>query len=351
MIIREPKIEDREEFISAMQRSQSLHCPWVKAPATNKEFDEYFHHYQKPNQKSFLVCDKKGSIVGVFNVSEIVRGLFQNAYLGFYAIADYAGKGYMSAGLKCVLANIFNDLKLHRIEANIQPENIQSIQLIKKNGFRYEGFSPRYLKIDNEWRGHEHWAITYEDYIRNNKEVLDKDHVEIVSYNPSWPNDARMEIEKLKAILPLNRIIDIQHVGSTAIPGLSAKPIIDIQIAVKSLNEMKAIAVPLLQKMGYEYWDDNPDPERMFFAKGMPPYGEKRTHHVHIVEPTSKHWKGKILFRDYLVSHPELAKEYEHLKMNLAQQHTFDREQYTDAKGEFVNKVLKLAQKDNKPFD
>lgn len=343
VIIREPKIEDREEFISVMQRSQSLHHPWTKTPITDKEFDEYFQRYQQPNQKSFLVCDHAGRIVGVFNVSEIVRGLFQNAYLGFYAVADYAGKGYMSAGLKLVLAKVFDDIKLHRIEANVQPENTQSIQLIKKNGFRYEGFSPRYLKIDNEWRGHEHWAMTFEDYIRDNKEVLAKDHVEIVSYNPAWSNDARIEIEKLRAILPLHCIVDIQHVGSTAVPGLSAKPIIDIQIAAKSLDEMKAIVVPLLQKIGYEYWADNPDPERMFFAKGMPPYGEKRTHHVHIVEPTSKHWEGKIVFRDYLISHPEAAKEYEQLKIKLAEQHTVDREQYTNAKGEFVKKVLQLA--------
>jgi len=103
------------------------------------------------------VCNDKENIVGVFNVSEIVRGLFQNAYLGFYVVADFSGKGYyMSSGLKLVLGKIFNKLKLHRIEANIQPDNIQSIQLIKKNGVRYEGFSPRYLKIDNEWRGHEH---------------------------------------------------------------------------------------------------------------------------------------------------------------------------------------------------
>ena len=166
LFICEPKIEDKGMFISAMQRSQSLHHPWVKAPTNPTEFDEYFQRYQQPNQKSFLVCNRCENIVGVFNVSEIVQGLFQNAYLGFYAVADFAGKGYMSAGLKLVLAKVFNELKLHRIEANIQPDNIRSIKLVKKNGFRYEGFSPRYLKIDNEWRGHERWAMTYEDFIR-----------------------------------------------------------------------------------------------------------------------------------------------------------------------------------------
>lgn len=343
VFIREPRYEDKQAFISAMQRSQLLHYPWVKAPATSAEFDEYFQRYQQPNQKSFIVFDKSENIAGVFNISEIVRGFFQNAYLGFYAVADFAGKGYMRAGLKLVLAKVFHEIKLHRIEANIQPDNIRSIKLVKSNGFRYEGFSPRYLKINNEYKGHERWAITYEDFMIDDAEVLKKDNVDIVAYDAEWPAKAEMEINKLKTVLPLSRIIDIQHVGSTAIPGMAAKPIIDIQIAAHSLEEMKVIAVPALQKLGYEYWQANPDPERMFFAKGMPPFGEKRTHHVHIVEPGSKHWSGKIKFRDYLIAHPDVAKEYQQLKIRLAEQYTYDREEYTNAKSEFVNKILKLA--------
>lgn len=203
------------------------------------------------------------------------------------------------------------------------------------------------MRIDNEWRGHEHWAMTYEDFIRDDADVLKKDHVDIVAYNSEWPTMANIEISKLREILPLSKIIDIQHVGSTAIPGMAAKPIVDIQIAVHSLDEMKVFAIPVLQKLGYEYWYENPDPERMFFAKGMPPFGEKRTHHVHIVEPTSKHWSGKINFRDYLIAHPEVAKEYQALKMKLAQQYTYDREEYTNAKGEFVNRILQLAKNQN----
>lgn len=100
--IREPTFEDKEAFIAAMNRSQSLHHPWVKAPLTSQEFDEYLQRLQQSNQQSFLVCDQSSNIVGVFNVNEIVRGLFQNAFLGFYAVADHAGKGYMNVGLKMV---------------------------------------------------------------------------------------------------------------------------------------------------------------------------------------------------------------------------------------------------------
>ena len=167
VIIRELNIDDKDAFILAMQHSQSLHHPWVKAPTTVQEFDEYFVRSQQANQKSFLVCDLSDNIAGVFNVSEIVRGQFQNAYLGFYAVAEYAGIGCMSAGLKLVLQKVFHEMKLHRLEANIQPENARSIQLVKKNEFRYEGFSPHYLKINGDWCGHEHWAMTVEDYIKD----------------------------------------------------------------------------------------------------------------------------------------------------------------------------------------
>lgn len=166
--IRDLKFEDKEAFLNTMLNSQSLHHPWVTPPLSSEAFDEYWQRFQQPNQKSYLACDESGTIVGVFYVSEIVRGAFQNAFLGFYGIKEYSGKGYMSTALKLVQKKVFKELALHRLEANIQPENSRSIQLVKKNGFRYEGFSPSYLKINGEWRGHEHWAITLEDYLGDN---------------------------------------------------------------------------------------------------------------------------------------------------------------------------------------
>ena len=163
LIIREPRDEDENDFLSAMQRSQFLHYPWVKPPLTSEEFKIYLKRSQMQNQKSYFVYELD-NIVGVFNVNEIVRGFFESAYLGFYVVADYANKGYMSAGLKLVLKQVFNELELHRLEANIQPENIASINLVKANEFRKEGYSPRYLKIDGQWRDHERWAITSEDW-------------------------------------------------------------------------------------------------------------------------------------------------------------------------------------------
>jgi len=343
ILIREPTDEDKAPFLQAMQHSQTLHHPWIHAPLTPEAFDDYLKRASEPNQKRFLVCNMANEIVGVFNISDIVQGCFQSAYLGFYAVAAHAGQGYMSQGLKLILRYVFEELQLHRLEANIQPANTSSIQLVKNNGFRYEGFSPRYLKIYGEWCGHEHWVITAEDYIAESAEVLQKDLVDLVPYNPEWPEAAQAEINTIVSVFPDNTLVDIQHVGSTAIPGLSAKPILDIQLAVSSLPIMKLIAVPILKKLGYEYWENNPDSTRMFFVKGMPPYGEQRTHHIHIVEQNSDHWCNKLLFRDYLRLHPELAKQYEALKINLAQKYKYDREKYTDEKLDFVNSILQLA--------
>tara|TARA_R110000868_G_scaffold127951_1_gene335876 strand:- start:23 stop:538 length:516 start_codon:yes stop_codon:yes gene_type:complete len=162
--IRHPVLDDEAAFLDAMHRSEKLHHPWTKPPVTPAEFQLLYQRCQNDNFKSYLVCDESGSIVGVFNFSEIVRGCFHNAYLGFYAVDGYAGQGYMSAGLKVALKEAFTSLKLHRIEANVQPDNIKSLNFIRVNGFRKEGYSPRYLKIDGEWRDHERWAITFEDW-------------------------------------------------------------------------------------------------------------------------------------------------------------------------------------------
>lgn len=164
--LRKPLQQDETAFLSAMKASQKLHHPWVKAPITSQEFQDYLARNQQPNQKSYLLCEDH-QIVGVFNLNEIVRGLFQSAYLGCYSVEGYSGKGYMSAGLKLLLEEVFTSLKLHRLEANIQPQNINSINLVKANGFRKEGYSPNYLYINGQWQDHERWAITYEDWLGN----------------------------------------------------------------------------------------------------------------------------------------------------------------------------------------
>lgn len=162
--LREVTYNDKEAFLLAVQESQSFHAPWVTAPSTVEAFDYYFKRCEQSQHKGYILCDALDNILGIFNLNEIVYGVFQNAYLGFYTMVNHAGQGYMSAGIKLLLHQFFNVLGLHRLEANIQPENNRSIHLVKNNGFRYEGYSPHYLKINNIWQGHEHWAITHEDF-------------------------------------------------------------------------------------------------------------------------------------------------------------------------------------------
>lgn len=112
----------------------------------------------------YWVCTEQGDLAGVINITEIVRGCFCSGYLGYYAFVPHHGKGHMTQGLHAVLAKAFGEHRLHRLEANIQPDNDASRKLLERLGFRREGFSPKYLKIAGRWRDHERWAITVEDW-------------------------------------------------------------------------------------------------------------------------------------------------------------------------------------------
>jgi ribosomal-protein-alanine N-acetyltransferase len=160
VVIRQPSQSDTREFLALARRSQSLHCPWVAAPDTAAEFRNYLKRMQPPSNYAFLVCQEHDrAIVGVINISNIVRGLFQSGYLGYYAFAGYEHQGHMKEGLRAVIRHAFKVLKLHRLEANIQPENAASRALVVACGFKQEGYSPRYLKIGGRWKDHERWAL------------------------------------------------------------------------------------------------------------------------------------------------------------------------------------------------
>jgi ribosomal-protein-alanine N-acetyltransferase len=163
-ILQTPSAKRREEFLSAVARSQGLHHPWAYPPATRDAFHAAIERLKMKNQLSYWVCNETGELAGVINVSEIVRGNFRSAYLGFYAFAPHNGQGNMKRGLGAVLDEVFSRHRLHRLEANIQPGNAASRGLVQALGFRLEGLSPRYLKIGGRWRDHERWAITAEEW-------------------------------------------------------------------------------------------------------------------------------------------------------------------------------------------
>src|SRR5579884_1271049 len=165
VFLRSPVASDAEEFVSLMSASRSFHRPWATAPTDRERFAAYLADARRPDFEAMLVCRLEDeAIVGFFNLSQITRRSLQGAYLGYAVGRPFANQGYMRDGLELVLRNAFLTLRLHRIEANIQPGNHASIALAKGAGFRREGFSPRYLKIGGRWRDHERWAILAEDW-------------------------------------------------------------------------------------------------------------------------------------------------------------------------------------------
>lgn len=165
--VRAPTPADQEPFVALMLESRAFHRRWASAPTDPARFAAYLEDSARPDFEAFLVVrEVDEQIVGFFNISQIVRGLFQSAYLGYAAAERYAGQGYMRQGIDLVLETAFLDLGLHRLEANIQPGNAASIALARGAGFQREGFSPRYLKISGRWRDHERWALLAEDWRR-----------------------------------------------------------------------------------------------------------------------------------------------------------------------------------------
>jgi len=160
-----PTSRDRDEFLRLVRVSRDLHRPWVYPPSTPRHYAEYLRKARTDRHRGFFLRDREtGTIAGVFELGEITHGILQSAFLGFYAMAPHAGQGHMREGVALVLQHAFRELRLHRLEAAIQPQNRRSIALVKRSGFRKEGFSPRYLKIGGRWRDHERWALLEEQW-------------------------------------------------------------------------------------------------------------------------------------------------------------------------------------------
>ncbi len=165
VLIRTPVPSDEAEFLREVRASRDLHQPWVSPPEDSAAFQAFVRRRDTGRFLPWLVCRAdSGAISGVVNASEVVRGNFLSAYLGYYAFASAAGRGIMFAGLSLALRELFLVERLHRIEANIQPGNTRSRHLVERLGFRREGFSPKYLKIGGEWRDHERWAMLAEEW-------------------------------------------------------------------------------------------------------------------------------------------------------------------------------------------
>jgi [ribosomal protein S5]-alanine N-acetyltransferase len=165
VVLRGPTARDAAAWCALIAASRRFLAGRASTDARPEAYRAYLTRSRSPNAHFRLIwraADR--TLLGSINLSEIVRGTFQSAYLGYYLGAAFAGQGYMSEALALMLREGFGQLRLHRIEANIQPDNPASIALVRRAGFQQEGYSPRYLKLGGRWRDHERWALRIEQW-------------------------------------------------------------------------------------------------------------------------------------------------------------------------------------------
>ena len=153
---------DYDELTALSRESAELHRRWLSdRESTVEAFENYLMRFEQPGYEGFVICLRDtGAIVGGVNINNIARGTLQSGILGYTAYTSTTGHGYVTEGLGLVVGLAFGDLGLHRLEANIQPANTPSLNVVKRLGFRYEGLSLAFQFIDGDWRDHERWAIT-----------------------------------------------------------------------------------------------------------------------------------------------------------------------------------------------
>lgn len=177
---------------------------------------------------------------------------------------------------------------------------------------------------------------------RFGRQGASEDGIELVAPDAAWAKQFDAEAAVLRSAVPPAGELRIEHFGSTAVPGIQAKPVIDIML-IHPDPALWPNLVGALTPLGYVYWAENPRNDRMFFVKGMPPFGERRTHHVHVRLPADA--VAELAFRDLLRGDPAIAREYERLKEQLAAKYPNDRDAYTEGKTGFVAKALEAAGK------
>lgn len=162
--LRKPSVADAEEFVARVAESDHL-APWAFPPADVGAFRQWLIRGERPEIEQFLVCARDDDgIAGFVNLNGIQRGAIQRATAGWSALGAYAGRGHLADGLSMALEVAFTQLRLHRFEADIQPGNERSRTLARRCGLRLEGYSPRLVLVDGDWRDHERWAIDAEHW-------------------------------------------------------------------------------------------------------------------------------------------------------------------------------------------
>jgi len=170
LVLREPKADDESQWCALRLQSAELLLPWEPAPSPGEDpcgpgaFARFLHGARSDRHlKCLAFLREDGALVGQFALNEIVRGAFASGYLGYWVGRPFLRRGLAVEALGLLIDHAFDELGLHRVEANVAPTNRASLGVVRRAGFRREGFSPRYLRIAGQWTDHERWALTVED--------------------------------------------------------------------------------------------------------------------------------------------------------------------------------------------
>ena len=316
-----PDASKVKEYLNQYKINQDFHEPWIRTEKNEDDFHKHLKKYDGKSNAAFWVL-KDAKIAGIIHLNNIIREVFQNAFLGYSGSKEFSGKGVMLEGLKLVLKKSFEDFRLHRLECAIQPGNEASLKFIRKFGFHFEGFAPSYLFINNTWCDHFKFSLTKEQWLGTS---VSQDKAEILAYQEKWPEQFLKIKEKI-----LQKIagFPIEHVGSTSVEGLPSKDIIDIQLGVKNFAEVN-LWTEDLKRLGFEYVpginrDHVPFKEISYMEEGWHKRffrgtinGIKVNLHVRILG--SKNWDFALTFRNFLRINPLAKKAYGQVKQRLAE--------------------------------
>jgi len=340
LIIRPWKDSDIPEFVRMNQDPEVMEFfPSCSTPEETKSLVEFCKaHIVEHGFGPFAVEIKRThEFIGFVGLSfPSFQAPFMPAVeIGWRIAKQHWNQGYATEAARAVLHEAFERFNLKEVVSFTAMPNKKSMRIMDKIGMTRDPKDD----FDHPKLAKDHWLCRHVLYRITKEQLIAQDSIQIEKYSEDWPVLAQEEIKNLETLLSdFSGVMGIQHIGSTAIPGLSAKPIIDLAIGVKNLEAAKVL-IPVLKNFDYVYWDANPDKTKYFLAKGMPPFGSKRTHHIHVMEVTHHDWLVRPLFRDYLKENSQAKKDYETLKLKLASEFEQDREAYTSAKTTFIRAI------------
>jgi GrpB-like predicted nucleotidyltransferase (UPF0157 family)/RimJ/RimL family protein N-acetyltransferase len=262
-----------------------------------------------------VVERSSGKVIGHCGLQHLDGG--PEVEVGWALVPSRWGRGYATEAARASVARGFEQLGLEEIVAVTRPDNARSRRVMEKLGMTYEG--------RGVWYGAEQ--------VRYALRPVPVAPLEVVAYDPTWPLRFEEERARIAGAL-VARAAAIEHIGSTAVPGLAAKPVIDILVGLRS-PPLDEAGVRALESLGYDYRGEFGIPGRQFFRQGEP-----RSHHVHAVALGGELWAVLLAFRDRLRDHPEEAARYASLKRELASRYAGERGSYTEAKGPFIEEIL-----------